>query len=61
VSPAAVIVFDGERTGRYRTSGDTLLLDDEGRSTVSAADLAVAVVDEVESGAHVGARFAVGY
>jgi uncharacterized protein len=61
VSPAAVIVFDGERTGRYRTSGDTLLLDDEGRSTISAADLAVAVVDEVESGAHVGARFAVGY
>jgi hypothetical protein len=61
VSPPALIVFDGERTGRYRTSDDTLLVDDEGRSTIAAADLAVAVVDEVESGAHPGARFAVGY
>jgi hypothetical protein len=61
VSPAALIVFDGDRTGSYRTSDDTLLVNDEGRSTISAADLAVAVVDEVESGAHVGARFAVGY
>jgi uncharacterized protein len=61
VSPAALIVFDGARTGNYRTSADTLLVNEEGQSTISAADLAVAVVDEVESGAHVGARFAVAY
>ncbi len=60
VSPPALIVFDGERTGCYRTSDDTLLVDAQGRSTLSAADLAVAVVDEVDSAAHVGARFAVG-
>jgi putative NADH-flavin reductase len=61
VSPPALIVFDGIRTGNYRMSQDTLLLNDEGRSTISVADLAVAVVDEVESGAHVAARFGVGY
>ncbi|MFB6933097.1 NAD(P)-dependent oxidoreductase [Streptomyces chartreusis] len=40
----------GERTGRYRRGTDTLLTaSDDGRSWISAEDLAVAVVDEVES------------
>ncbi|MFG2745351.1 NAD(P)-dependent oxidoreductase [Streptomyces chartreusis] len=40
----------GERTGRYRRGTDTLLTaSDDGRSWISAEDLAVAVVDEVEN------------
>ena len=61
VSPPAVIVPEGPRTGHYRTSADDLLVNSDGRSTISAADLAVAVVDEVEFGAHPGTRIAVGY
>ncbi|WP_375476508.1 NAD(P)-dependent oxidoreductase [uncultured Jatrophihabitans sp.] len=61
VSPPAVIVPDGPRTGRYRVADDLLVVDGEGRSTISAADLAVAVADEVESAAHLRRRFAVGY
>ncbi|RSN87543.1 hypothetical protein DMH26_32085 [Streptomyces sp. WAC 05379] len=40
----------GERIGRYRRGTDTLLTaSDDGRSWISAEDLAVAVVDEVEN------------
>ncbi|WP_329336231.1 NAD(P)H-binding protein [Streptomyces sp. NBC_00663] len=39
----------GTRTGRYRRGGDTLLTDAGGRSWVSAEDLAVAVLDELEN------------
>ncbi|MBV9831296.1 MAG: NAD(P)H-binding protein [Marmoricola sp.] len=35
-------------TGSYRLSEDVLLKDDEGSSTISAADLARAILDEVE-------------
>jgi uncharacterized protein len=35
-------------TGAYRLSDDVLLTDEKGRSTISAADLALAVLDEVE-------------
>lgn len=35
-------------TGSYRLSDDVLLTDEEGVSTISAADLAVAIVDEIE-------------
>lgn len=61
VSPAASIESDGARTGAYRTADDELLLDAEGKSRISAADLAVAVVDEVENPKHPRRRFAVAY
>ena len=51
----------GERTGTYRTGGDVLVVDDAGQSNLSGADLAVAVVDEIETPAHVRDRFTVGY
>jgi putative NADH-flavin reductase len=38
----------GERTGTYRRGTDTLLTASDGRSWISAEDLAVAAVDEVE-------------
>jgi putative NADH-flavin reductase len=61
VSPAASIEADGARTGAYRTADDDLLVDADGASRISAADLAVAVVDEVENPKHPRRRFAVGY
>ncbi|TXS50468.1 NAD-dependent epimerase/dehydratase family protein [Streptomyces sp. uw30] len=48
LSPPALLE-PGERTGRYRRGTDTLLTDSDGRSWISAEDLAVALVDEVET------------
>jgi putative NADH-flavin reductase len=48
-------------TGRYRLGRDILLRDEEGRSVISAADLARAVVDEIEAPAHRRARFTVAH
>ena len=39
-------------TGTYRTSGDVLLKDDDGNSEISGADLALAVLDEIEEPRH---------
>jgi putative NADH-flavin reductase len=39
----------GERTGRYRRGTDTLLTTADGRSWISAEDLAAAVLDELET------------
>ena len=44
-------------TGSYRLGGDVLLRNEEGESKISAADLAVAIVDEIEKPAHRRARF----
>jgi putative NADH-flavin reductase len=43
--------------GTYILGGDVLLKDADGKSTISAADLAIAVVDEIETPAHHRARF----
>ena len=43
--------------GAYRLGGDVLLKDADGVSTISAADLALAIVDEIETPAHRRARF----
>ncbi|WP_431803315.1 NAD(P)-dependent oxidoreductase, partial [Microbacterium sp. bgisy203] len=51
----------GERTGEYRDGGDVLVTDAEGESFISGADLAVAVLDEIESPKHTRERFTVGY
>jgi putative NADH-flavin reductase len=60
VSPAAEI-RPGERTGTYRTTGDQLLADDKGKSSISYEDYAVALLDELERPKHQGKRFAVDY
>ena len=44
-------------TGRYTLGGDVLLRDADGTSTISADDLALAIVDEVETPAHHRRRF----
>ena len=43
--------------GEYRLGGDVLLRDETGESTISAADLAVAIVDEIERPQHRRRRF----
>ena len=52
---------EGERTGRYRDGGDVIVRDADGKSYISGADFAVAVVDEIEQGNHHRERFTVGY
>jgi putative NADH-flavin reductase len=44
-------------TGSYRLSDDVLLTDEAGNSTISAADLARAIVDEIEQGRYRRRRF----
>jgi putative NADH-flavin reductase len=48
-------------TGSYRLGGDVLLTAGDGSSVISAADLARAVVDEIEQPAHRRARFHVAH
>lgn len=48
LSPPALFV-PGPRTGRYRRGTTTLLIDTEGISRITAGDLAVAVIDDIES------------
>ncbi len=60
VSPAALIE-PGTRTGKYRTGTDQLLVDDKGKSYISAEDFAMAVVDEIEKPQFQDKRFTVAY
>jgi len=52
---------NAERSGEFRIGGDRLLEDKRGKSRISRADFAVALIDEAESAAHVRARFSVAY
>jgi putative NADH-flavin reductase len=58
VSPPALL-GNGERTGLYRIGGEELLMAGDKPAGISVADLAVAVVDEIERPRHVRARFTV--
>ncbi|MCD8523355.1 MAG: NAD(P)-dependent oxidoreductase [Saccharospirillaceae bacterium] len=60
VSPAAEI-FPGERSGHYRTGGDSLVSDSEGKSRISVQDYALAMIDEAEKNAHPKQRIGVAY
>lgn len=50
-----------ERTGVFRIGGDALMEDDRGKSRISRADFAVALIDEAEKARHVRKRFSVAY
>ena len=54
LSPAAKFGawVPGDATGAYRLGGDVAILDEDGSSFISAPDLALAVLDLVESGEH---------
>jgi putative NADH-flavin reductase len=60
LSPSAEFV-EGERTGTLRFGQDDLLVSSEGRSWITFADYAIAMLDEVETPKHVRQRFTVGY
>ncbi len=52
----------GERTGRFRTGKDHMLLVESGEPTsISYEDMALAVVDELEKPQHIRERFTIGY
>jgi putative NADH-flavin reductase len=51
----------GERTGKFRLGTDQLLVDAQGRSSISMEDFAVAILDEIENPQFVNKRFTVGY
>ncbi|TWD45542.1 NAD(P)-dependent oxidoreductase [Pseudomonas sp. SJZ131] len=60
VSPSAEFV-EGERTGTFRIGQDDLLVSAQGRSWITFADYAIALLDEVETPKHSQQRFTVGY
>jgi putative NADH-flavin reductase len=60
LSPSVEFV-DGERTGKFRLGKDDLLVSAQGRSWITFADYAIALLDEVETPKHSRQRFAVGY
>jgi putative NADH-flavin reductase len=52
---------DGPRTGEFRIGGDKALEDDRGRSRLSRADFAVALIDEAEQAKYPRQRISVAY
>lgn len=60
LSPAMRFIA-GERTGKFRIGGDTMIRMENGESWISFEDYAVALVDEMETPAHARRRFTVGY
>ncbi|WP_035058117.1 NAD(P)-dependent oxidoreductase [Andreprevotia chitinilytica] len=60
VSPA-VFLEPGERTGKYRLGLEEPLFGDNGPAKISTADLAVAIIDEVETPKHIQKRFTAAY
>lgn len=51
----------GERTGKFRLGKDELLTAENGESSISYEDYAIALVDEIERPQHHRERFTVGY
>ena len=60
LSPSAEFV-EGQRTGKFRIGKDDLLVSSKGRSWITFADFAIAMLDEVEAPKHIRQRFTVGY
>jgi putative NADH-flavin reductase len=60
ISPAAEIE-PGDRTGLYRTGGNQLLKDANGKSFITMEDYAAAVLDEIEIPQHIKGQMTVAY
>ena len=58
ISPPAMLV-PGARSGRYQVGGDDLPMKDGQPASITVADLAVAIVDEIETPRQVKKRFTV--
>ena len=59
LSPAIEFVADGVRTGHYTAGGEQFMVNSQGKSQISYADYAIAMVDEAENAKHVKQRFTV--
>lgn len=59
ISPAAEFDAAGARTGRYLLAGEEFTTNAEGKSYISYADYAIAMVDEAEKGNHKNQRISV--
>lgn len=59
LSPAADFRADGEKTGKYILAGEDFTPNAKGESVISYADYAIAMVDEIEKGNHIGQRISV--
>ena len=59
ISPAAEFVYDAERKGEYQLAGEVFTVNAEGKSEISYADYAMAMVDEAEKGNHINQRISV--
>lgn len=55
------MLFEGERTGKFRLDTDNVILDQNGESRISYADAAIAMVDELEQNNHPFARWHASY
>lgn len=60
ISPSAYF-FDGDARGNIRYGKDQLLVDKDGKSSISTGDYAVVMLDEIENPKHIRERFTVGY
>lgn len=56
-----ILLEPGERTGSYRLGTESPLMNGEEPGRISVADLAVAIVDELEAPRHVQQRFTVAH
>ncbi|MCA5014480.1 MULTISPECIES: NAD(P)-dependent oxidoreductase [unclassified Enterococcus] len=59
ISPAAEFDAEGPKTGKYVAAGEELETDAAGKSYISYADYAIAMVDEIQNNAHPEQRFSV--
>lgn len=59
LSPAAEFIADGEKTGKYTLEGEFFTTNSEGKSEISYADYAIALVDVALSGQHIKERISV--
>jgi len=57
----AVMIGPGERTSQFRLGKDNVVADANGESKISYDDFAIAMVDELEQGNSIKARFTIGY
>jgi putative NADH-flavin reductase len=60
VSPA-INLHPGQRTNNFRLGTESPVFNAEGKSEISTADLAVAIINELENNQYIKARFTVGY
>lgn len=59
ISPAAAFDAKGTRTGKYVLAGEELTFDKDGKSEISYADFAIAMVDEIINAKHQKERISV--